>query len=854
MSVVPQFGIGSHFSRQKVSQLFKQFESLVARFDAINQEKMQRAMEAMNELGRHMLSSLPVLLHYHHPDLPGYLPGEVPHGIANFKMNVAQRKYLFMQTGYSTEPQVPERDISAVYTMGSTSSIGQNIASDLDIWVCHRADLAAEQLALLEQKCQIISRLADRYGLEMNFFLIPENKFQTPNYTELGLDNCGSAQHLLLLEEFYRSAMWLAGKRLLWLMIPIEREEEYDALVSAMFSTGMIAGDDWLDLGGVSHIPAEEYFGSALWLLYKGLDSPYKAVLKILVMEAYSDEFPNTELLALQSKRRFQTHQEYGLFLDPYYLMLDKVTRYLSSQGDTSRLDLARRCFYLKVNEPLSQPPRNNTQGRWRRDLLQRLVREWGWPHDKLVELDHRDNWKVERVRIAYDELLSALMTSYSKLIQFARKNNISESINPEDIGVLSRKIYTAFEALPGKVQRINLKIAPDLREKNLSFVQVPNNHANRPGWYLYKYSLQPIDIIGRSALEYNNYLSKLVAWAYFNGLLTAETSLYLKTVDASLNQATLYRFSSDLARTFPVRLKPASNFALSRPCEIRHLGIFLNLERDPTSDWPDEMPPEASPTDDMLCFGQKQECLVGTVDLIYRNSWNEIRTLHFNGTDAIVEALSTILNKMHQDATAPEAVDVFCYSLFYQTEIQNQFKELVESSIALRLALDKQRMVKLLSIGESRYALFLERRGVSVRRLDSAIDFYRQVSDNKLERQTSEPSTGLPVPPIVDAYASEGLIQYFLEDNDNGFNVYVLDENNKVEIYHEYAGSKEELVQNVNRFYTLTHQRFEYTDQVINFNLPQFYELIHDPADEIQVIPFRTGRENMGDLAQKAS
>jgi hypothetical protein len=45
--------------------LFKQFELLIARADAINQIKMERALEAMNEAGRRMLSMLPVLLHYH---------------------------------------------------------------------------------------------------------------------------------------------------------------------------------------------------------------------------------------------------------------------------------------------------------------------------------------------------------------------------------------------------------------------------------------------------------------------------------------------------------------------------------------------------------------------------------------------------------------------------------------------------------------------------------------------------------------------------------------------------------------------------------------------------------------------
>ena len=98
---------------------------------------------------------------------------------------------------------------------------------------------------------------------------------------------------------------------------------------------------------------------------------------------------------------------------------------------------------------------------------------------------------------------------------------------------------------------------------------------------------------------------------------------------------------------------------ALSRPCEIRHLGIFLNLELDPTSHWEDRTLEFDADNSDVLSFGREQECLVGTVDLVYRNSWNEIRTLHFNGPEAVVEALSTILGKMHQDALAPDAVAV---------------------------------------------------------------------------------------------------------------------------------------------------------------------------------------------------
>ena len=151
---------------------------------------------------------------------------------------------------------------------------------------------------------------------------------------------------------------------------------------------------------------------------------------------------------------------------------------------------------------------------------------------------------------------------------------------------MLSRKLYAAFETLPGKVQRINLKIAPDLQERDLSFIQVPPGRMNRQGWYLYKFGLKPVDIIGRAPLEYHAYISKLVAWAHFNGLLTETTRVHLRGQGSDLTDLALHQFCHDLATSFPVRLPPASNLALSRPCEIRHLGIYLNLELDPTSHW----------------------------------------------------------------------------------------------------------------------------------------------------------------------------------------------------------------------------------------------------------------------------
>ncbi|MFP1528884.1 hypothetical protein ACLB1R_27335 [Escherichia coli] len=40
----------------------------------------------------------------------------------------------------------------------------------------------------------------------------------------MGGEDCGSTQHILLLDEFYRTAVRLAGKRILWNMVQCDEE------------------------------------------------------------------------------------------------------------------------------------------------------------------------------------------------------------------------------------------------------------------------------------------------------------------------------------------------------------------------------------------------------------------------------------------------------------------------------------------------------------------------------------------------------------------------------------------------------------------------------------------------------
>lgn len=832
-------------------------EMLITRLDRLNQQRIERALTLMDLSSQRVFHLIPALFHFNYQSLPGFVDPATPQGVFDYCVNKVQAKYLSEFESVNLEDVNPHHpcEILGLYTMGSTASVGQSSSSDLDIWVCISSHMDGQKRTLLEKKCAAITAWAQKLGVEANFFLMDEQRFRTKCSEQLRGESCGSSQHLLLLDEFYRSAVRLAGQRLLWQIVPPEMEECYEEYVRDLCERGGIDCSQWIDFGQLNRIPAEEYFGSNLWQLYKSIDSPYKSVLKAILLEAYSWEYPNTQLLSIDTKRRFFT-QEPDLFnTDPYYVMLEKVTRYLKRVNDNERLDLVRRCFYLKTHEKLSREERFAPSD-WRRQAMADMVMEWGWSEATIAELDNRRHWKVEQVKVVHHALLDALMHSYRNLIQFARRNEITSAISPQDISILARKLYAAFEVLPGKVTLLNPQISPDLHEEDLSFIEVQPGRVNKPGWYVYKKPLVAHQLIGQSPLEHNEYLSKLVAWSFFNGLITESTRLHSVVRKADLDIDKFYQMVSDLRNTFSLNKRRPSLQALASPCEISQLGIFINFEQDPTATISSKLSKLDIKETDIFSFGTSHRCLVGSVDLVYRNSWHEVRTLHFRGETAILDALKTVLGKMHQDALPPESIDVFCYSQHLRGVMRNMVYQLLAECIELRLKpvdSEKRRRFKALRIGDKTYGLFFERRGVSVQMLENAIDFYRSISTNKLQGAPlkgidTQSKSALPevvLPEAVDGFASEGLIQFFFEDSEQGFNLYILDESNRVEVYHQFTGDKDDMIASVNSFYTSVNDEKTFSTPLINFNLPQFYQIILCEDGETCVVPYSSGDDS---------
>lgn len=817
-------------------------EGAKQRVDWLDNARISRTLSDSSKGFQHVFQLLPLLLHINHPSLPGYVVN-TPHGIADFVLSDYQAHFLHSHD-LNKHKNISKMHrafdaILGVYVMGSMGTLAQTPLSDLDIWVCHREDLSLNELAQMQQKLEQIQNWAQEFAVELHFYLVDQSRFRHLGYSQpLTNENCGSAQYMFLLEEFYRSAFRLAGKPLLWQHLLVD-ESEYDSEVARLIKKRVIDPRDWVDFGGLGSLSANEYFGATLWHLYKSIDAPFKSILKVLLLETYSYHYPQTYLISQEFKHDLLTDkQEPSHQFDAYLAMLERVTEYLTERQEFKRLDFVRTSLYIKVREGYDGYSKN-----WRLERLNELVEKWGWNSQQVDFLNQRASWKIRQVQGIHQKHMKFLMLSYRNLVDFVRKYKVNVSIIPQDISLLTRKLYTAFEELPGKITILNPSLSLNLSEPHLTFIEVKQNSQFKKGWYLVNQSPDIQGFARPRMVEYSESLNKLVAWAYFNRLLTVNTKLAIFSENVDL--ITLREFVFELRLTFPDVIGSVNNDQLSRPCEIRYLAVIVNLVQDPTCCLTEvKSPIKAS---DLFSFGPEERSLVGSIDLTYRNVWNEVRTLHFEGPNAILLALKVLSNKIHRGTPPPESVQVLCYSRYYRRALRKLVTTMVQKCINIQLGTSSPPSNNLLRVAGKNWQFLFEDSGISLQEIQN---IPKEQPSALLEDITEEEEPINRVchnhhyPTEIDNFASEGFFQFFFENNANGtFNVYILDETNRIEIYRQCEGEKEQKIDEINHIYQssgLEERNNPYKIVQRNFNYPQFYQLVSS-EDSVKIVPFRS-------------
>ncbi len=646
----------------------KELTKLRARFMQLNQGRRQRAMEGLSTRQQQVLTLLPLLFHVNHPLLPGYVSGTTPAGVSNFEPDadlIAEGQRLARSFSYKTRLGNPPRPIHGLFLMGSLGSLAQAEQSDMDLWVCHAPGLGEGPLAELRRKCQLLEAWADSMGTEAHFFLIDTQGFaQGERDSQLSSDDCGTTQHYLLLDEFYRTAIWLAGRTPLWWLVPVYEEHNYQAYTQTLLSKRFIRGQDDLDLGHLAHVPPGEYVGAGLWQLFKGIDSPHKSLLKLLLTEVYASEHPTVRCLSLDYKQAVFANRLDLDELDPYVMVYRRIERYLQQRGETARLELVRRSLYLKVNKKLSGLGNARASG-WQRQLLQRLADEWGWDERQLALLDSRSQWKVAQVAVERRELVAELNHSYRFLGQFAQHQSASSRADQRDLNVLGRRLYAAFERRAGKIEVINPGIAPDLAEDTLTLVQSPNR--KEPGshhWGLYNGNLGVHEWEHFSPIKRCRELLELLTWAHRNGVIDSSTRLALHPGISELSEFELFNLLGSLQQSIPLPLPPVSEARLLQPSVADEILLLVNVGVDPLRHHRDLNILMTTERTDSLSYAGVRENLVLTVDQVTLNSWNEVLVQRFDGEHALLRCLRDYLNSLGQRSHRPRLrVRCFCHN-----------------------------------------------------------------------------------------------------------------------------------------------------------------------------------------------
>ena len=120
-----------------------------------------------------VLELLPLVFHRNHPALPGYLDGNCPDGFNGYtpgpEVLDAARRYA--RSFHYRDKGTRKPDLDSLFLMGSPGTLGHSVASDLDVWLCHRQDLPASGIRCLERKAEKLSEWAGGLGVELHVFV-----------------------------------------------------------------------------------------------------------------------------------------------------------------------------------------------------------------------------------------------------------------------------------------------------------------------------------------------------------------------------------------------------------------------------------------------------------------------------------------------------------------------------------------------------------------------------------------------------------------------------------------------------------------------------------------------------------
>ena len=818
------------------------FAEIKQRFLNINNARLMRIDADLRTSQRDFLTLLPLLFHVNHPLLPGYVSKETPMGIPAYvpdkdSLHLAQRisrSFEYKKKAYR------EFNIEAIYLMGSSGTIAYNEKSDFDIWICHNEFLAEELVIELAEKTQAVQDWAQKMGVEANIYMVNPEKLRKGESGFLTNENSGSALDSLLLEEFYRTSVLLHGRYPLWWLVPPEKEYQYEDYVYELKEKRFIHSKEHIDFGGLRSIEANEFYGATLWLLYKGISAPYKSILKILLMQAYAHEFPNVDMLGMYFKKSVYDGETDLDLLDPYMMMLNKVEDFLKSEGNENRLMLARRSFYYKVDEKMSAH-KNDNEKNWRQQVLTTLIKKWGWRITDVVMIDRKDEWKINQVISERNSLISEFKMSYRFLSDFAHQHVESKNlIRQEDLNVLGRKIYAAFERKAGKVELVYRGITSQLFESHLSLHKL-NSDNGTSFWIAFSGVVSGTDVAVTEPLKRSLSLVELLCWCYFNKIINQKTKVGLYSNDTDLTDKEIKLLIENLDKTFTKSIiEEGSSEDYRQPANIVTNTTYINVGIDPLIIDRSEGTHISSERSDTFKYGSRHSNLMITIDQILLTSWQEVLIFSYRGVNGLMECLKEYMQwAPPSKGRRPPPINASSFSSYRGISISKRVEQLFNAVYECFYSTRRASVKRfILGVEWGYYILSLEEDKLKYHKTDSQEGLIKYLSGPQetytqwvFDSETLENH----VLPVIYNENKPGIVQCFYEIKKERAEVYVLDEKGTLSYQEDIFYDVSTLMRHYSRFFESIHNRMNFfaqqssQDMAIRVDEVKFYTILGD-------------------------
>ncbi|NJB68902.1 adenylate cyclase class 1 [Desulfobaculum xiamenense] len=540
--------------------------------------------------------------------------------------------------GASLPPSAPDPvHIEALYTIGSVGTIAQSESSDLDYWVCYDPEDMPEVLVDgLKFKMEAIERWADAtFGLEVHFFTMDVTRIQDNNFGVSDAESSGTAQALLLKEEFYRTAVHAAGRIPVWWATPTGADDA--AYTAAMrILTTQPWGDMFIDLGNLVDIPAEEFFGASLWQIVKALKSPFKSIMKFGLLEKYiaTESDVRSPLLCERLKTNILAGRLGLADTDPYLLLFREVLGHYARAGEKDSVQLVRLSFFLKARVGRALSSQVRPLRREEREMADLFCAPGAMPSG----LETGGDWPFQRLVTVGSMVNRFIVRTYMRVRDSQQDRNIA--INPEDLTKLGRKIFATFSRRKNKIEHIPFMSLGGSSFRVLHF-SAQAKKMGQPGLWEVQGAQEVSDSrrLDLVDLRKGPDLAEHVAWLTANGIYRPGMEVRGDYSISPVSARDLQRLMDRLVEFFPTKATFNTDISeMLKPERIVRAFFALNLVQP------------------------REQTAITEVSVIYATNWGELfcRTISVVDTTILDNPIQFLLENVEQEFTQPPEIDFF--------------------------------------------------------------------------------------------------------------------------------------------------------------------------------------------------